>query len=385
MTERHLSVQPQQALRLHGCSRCLRDSKLVRGAPQKRRVTDRLGGGQEEKPTRVAWEPREPPAEALLDPRGQRQRRRQVESARQLPGGQPAWELQECERVAPGFGNDALENGFVQTSREDGLQERPCIPTAQRIDTELRKAEQATSHVASRERERDPLREQPTRDERERGARCVIEPLRVVDHAQERLLLGRFGEETENGEPDEERARRLSRAQPECDVERVTLRVGKTFDQREERRAELEQRRFANSWVAVHHEDTAVALARRLQQPLEHRLLALSAEQPLRLCARDHPGSMPLRSRTKDFLDSIAWARRRRWLPQTPTREGVGLTTAIIGVGHIGSALARHLVDGGESVALAAKDESRAEALAQQLGPLARAGSEDDVINGSDV
>jgi predicted dinucleotide-binding enzyme len=94
---------------------------------------------------------------------------------------------------------------------------------------------------------------------------------------------------------------------------------------------------------------------------------------------------MPLRSRTKDFLDSIAWALRRRWLPQTPTREGVGLTTAIIGVGHIGSALARHLVDGGESVALAAKDESRAEALAQQLGPLARAGSVDDVINGSDV
>src|SRR5215218_429686 len=151
MTERHVSVQPQQALRLHGCSRCLRDSKLVRGAPQKRRVTDRLGGGQEEKPTRVAWEPREPPAEALLDPRGQRQHRRQVESARQLPGGQPAWELQECERVAPGFGNDALENGFVQTSREDGLQERPCIPTAQRIDTELRKRSRRlpTSRVAN--------------------------------------------------------------------------------------------------------------------------------------------------------------------------------------------------------------------------------------------
>src|SRR6476660_9600595 len=100
MTECHLPVQRQQAFRLHGSRRCLRDSKLVRGAPQKRRVTDRLSGGQEEEPTRVAWEPPEPPAEALLDPRGQWQRGRQVESARELRGSQPAWELQHCKRVA---------------------------------------------------------------------------------------------------------------------------------------------------------------------------------------------------------------------------------------------------------------------------------------------
>src|SRR6478735_2348604 len=143
MTESHLPVQRQQAFRLHSCGRCLRDSKLVRSAPEKRRVTDRLSGGQEQEPTRVEWEPRKPPAEALLDPRGQRQRRRQVESARELRGGQPAWELQQGKRVAPGLGNDALEHGFVQPSREDGFQEGPSIPTAQRIDSELRKAEQA--------------------------------------------------------------------------------------------------------------------------------------------------------------------------------------------------------------------------------------------------
>jgi predicted dinucleotide-binding enzyme len=61
------------------------------------------------------------------------------------------------------------------------------------------------------------------------------------------------------------------------------------------------------------------------------------------------------------------------------------LTTAIIGVGNIGSPLARHLVSGGEPVVLAAKDESRAEALATQLGPLARAASVEDAIAGADV
>jgi len=61
------------------------------------------------------------------------------------------------------------------------------------------------------------------------------------------------------------------------------------------------------------------------------------------------------------------------------------LTTAIIGVGKIGGALARHFVAGGEPVVLAAGDESRAEALADELGPLARAGSVEDAIVGAEV
>ena len=61
------------------------------------------------------------------------------------------------------------------------------------------------------------------------------------------------------------------------------------------------------------------------------------------------------------------------------------MTTAIIGVGNIGSTLARHLVGGGEPVVLAAKEEANAEALAQELGSLARAASVEDAIGGADV
>jgi predicted dinucleotide-binding enzyme len=61
------------------------------------------------------------------------------------------------------------------------------------------------------------------------------------------------------------------------------------------------------------------------------------------------------------------------------------LTTAIIGIGNIGSPLARHLVSGGEPVVLAAKDTSRAEAHAQELGPLARAASVEDAIADADA
>src|SRR5262249_13214415 len=51
------------------------------------------------------------------------------------------------------------------------------------------------------------------------------------------------------------------------------------------------------------------------------------------------------------------------------------MTTAIIGVGNLGSALARHLVDGGERVLLAARDDSHATELAKELGPLASSAS----------
>jgi predicted dinucleotide-binding enzyme len=61
------------------------------------------------------------------------------------------------------------------------------------------------------------------------------------------------------------------------------------------------------------------------------------------------------------------------------------MSTAIIGVGNIGSAVARHLVAGGESVVVAARDESQAKALADELGPNARAASVPDAIAGADA
>ena len=61
------------------------------------------------------------------------------------------------------------------------------------------------------------------------------------------------------------------------------------------------------------------------------------------------------------------------------------MTTAIIGTGNIGGQVARHLVAGGEQVVLAARDESHAAALADELGPLASATSVPQAIAGADV
>lgn len=59
------------------------------------------------------------------------------------------------------------------------------------------------------------------------------------------------------------------------------------------------------------------------------------------------------------------------------------MSTAIIGVGNIGRALAGHLVAGGEQVVLAAAEPP--EALARQLGDLASAVTVSDAIKAADV
>jgi predicted dinucleotide-binding enzyme len=60
-------------------------------------------------------------------------------------------------------------------------------------------------------------------------------------------------------------------------------------------------------------------------------------------------------------------------------------TTAIVGVGNVGSALARHLSRGGESIVLAAKTRAHGQAVANELGPLARAASVEDAIADADA
>jgi predicted dinucleotide-binding enzyme len=61
------------------------------------------------------------------------------------------------------------------------------------------------------------------------------------------------------------------------------------------------------------------------------------------------------------------------------------MTTAIIGIGNIGGAVARHLVRDGEPVILAAKDEANAAALAEELGEHARAAPVEEAIAEADA
>jgi len=61
------------------------------------------------------------------------------------------------------------------------------------------------------------------------------------------------------------------------------------------------------------------------------------------------------------------------------------MTTAIIGTGNIGSAIARHLTAGGEQIVLAARNEADAATLAGKLGSLASEATVKEAIEAADA
>ncbi|WP_440070033.1 hypothetical protein [Streptosporangium sp. OZ121] len=62
--------------------------------------------------------------------------------------------------------------------------------------------------VAQREHQRHPLGCHPTRHERQQLRGSFVQPLRIVDEAQQRLVLGYLGQQVEGGRPDQEPVRR---------------------------------------------------------------------------------------------------------------------------------------------------------------------------------
>ena len=77
--------------------------------------------------------------------------------------------------------------------------------------------------LTNREEHDDGLRLQPACGDGEHLGRRLVEPLGVLDDAQERLLLGGVGQEAEDGETDEKAIRCGPRGQPEGGAQRVPL------------------------------------------------------------------------------------------------------------------------------------------------------------------
>ena len=93
----------------------------------------------------------------------------------------------------------------------------------QGLDVELRQSRERVAQLPRREHERDLLRQQAAGHERKHPRRRTIEPLRVVDDTQQRLLLGSLGQQAEDRQSDQERVRSRPGTEPERDAERIAL------------------------------------------------------------------------------------------------------------------------------------------------------------------
>ena len=171
--------------------------------------------------------------------------------------------------------------------------------------------------LAHRENQDNGLGGQAARDERERLRRGVVEPLRVIHHAHQRLLLGDVGQQAQKSQPDQEAVRGVAGLQTERRAERVALWSGKVIEPIEERRTHLvqpgerefhlgldadrpggtasgrasqqvaQQRGLADARLAAQHQCPAVAGPRTGQQPIQHLALVTPTARHVGQ-ARDH-------------------------------------------------------------------------------------------------
>jgi hypothetical protein len=309
MPEHQSGRQRQPLLRLKGLRSGLGDPEPLGRSPYERRISHGVGRSQEQQAPSVVWKPRQPSRVALLDAGGQGHRGRQAKSARELRRAQPARQLQQGQRIPVRLGDDPLQHAFVQSSWQDRLEQRPRMTMTQRRHVKLRQTGERVAQLSRREHERDLLRKEPARHKGDGSLRRTVEPLRVIDQAQERLLLGGLGKQAQDRQPHQETIRRWPSTEPERDAQRVVLGVRKALHELEERRAQLlnrrerefhlgldperpgdpklrcgadrvlEKRRLSDARFAVHRQHSAAPSAGPAEQPVEHLGLAFPAEQ----------------------------------------------------------------------------------------------------------
>jgi hypothetical protein len=76
-------------------------------------------------------------------------------------------------------------------------------------------------------------------DEQERAQGRLIEPLRIVDDAEQRRVPGCRREQVEPGESDQKAIGRTATPQPERGLDRVALRLWEALDECKDRKAGL--------------------------------------------------------------------------------------------------------------------------------------------------
>ncbi len=351
MQEGHALPDHQEPLGL--VRRRLADPEPLDRAPDQQRVVDRLRGGDEQQQPRIVGQRLQASQEALLDPPRHLGGGLQAERRRQLRGGQGPRQLEDGQRVPPGLGHETADDALVDAARDDGGEQRACVLVGQRPEVELRQPRElaGVGRVADGEHERHRLGEQPAGDEAEhlRGGR--VEPLRVVDDAQQRALGSGLGEEAQRRERDQEAVGRGAGRQPQGDAEGRLLRGRQGVEPAEQRRAQLmeagerqlhlrldaghprdaearrlpgavvQQRGLAHPGLAPHDQHRAAVIASVLEQPIERPALGGTAQEN-RVAVRGHLSRNPKGPGTpaRVFPGANARPRRDRAVDNEPRR-----------------------------------------------------------------
>jgi len=211
-------------------------------------------------------------------------------------------------------------SALIQPARYHRLQQRAGIGVIQARENELRKSRQLPyfDGFTQREDHGNRFRQEAACDERQCLRRGPVEPLRIIDQADERPFLGHHGEQPEHREADREAIRHRPGAQPECRAQRVALRAWQARQAVQHGRAQLmqdgerqfhlalnarrphnaavrrallhvvQQDSFADARLAAQDQHPALTGPHLSEQPVKRRLLSSPATQSMPAATAGH-------------------------------------------------------------------------------------------------
>ena len=300
-----------QASSLGGGEVVHRQLDLAQGRLDRRDPAGVRAGGEQQRTALTVGEPVERAPERPLDAGAGAQRLLERLAPRALAVRQQPRDLQQRERVARRRLHEPVGDRRRHALDLRGGQQLARLGLAERLDPQQLQPRHLEpgdgGALAQRADHRDALGAEPAAGEQERLQRRLVEPLRVVDRHQHRLLLGGDGEQAQQPGRDREAIVRRGRPERQRAAQRACLDLGDVVEPVEQRRDELgqpgerdvglgldaagaqhaqpgrladrpsHQRGLADPGLAVHEQRAALAGASLRQQPVNPCPLAFAS------------------------------------------------------------------------------------------------------------
>ena len=154
-----------------------------------------------------------------------------------------------------------------------GRQQRPRVLVGEPFDGQRRQARKypLIGRLPDREQQANRFSQQPPSDEPEHLGRGFIQPLGVIDQADQRPRGGILGQQAQHRQAHHEPVRSRPRRQPERHLQRALLRLRQRGQAAQHRRAELVQRRERQLHLGLHAVDLNQPAARGLARAVAHQ------------------------------------------------------------------------------------------------------------------
>jgi hypothetical protein len=169
---------------------------------------------------------------------------------------------------------DSLGRALIQPSRHHRGQQRARISIAQTTNLQLRQPAQLIARLARREQNPHRLSQKPSRRKRHRLCRSRVQPLRIIDNAEQRTLLRDLRQQARQRQTNQQSTRRGSHPKAKHRPERIALRTRQPGQTIQYRGAQLVKRRERHLHLRLHtHHPQHPDVRRRLDRVLQQRRL----------------------------------------------------------------------------------------------------------------